>query len=131
MPHDRPNRSGLKSKGVTLVEVVIAMAIILIVSAACIQVLQFNTRASLATLKRIQANQYLDQIHNHLQRSSIEKLEEHYQQFPQIISDKEYSAEAKIEKPGMDGSRKASLTVRWTLSSSENSVSADVTLTPQ
>jgi prepilin-type N-terminal cleavage/methylation domain-containing protein len=115
-------------KGFTLVEVVVAMAIILFVAVACIQVMGSNSRASLSTLKRIQAAQYLDQIHNHLLRSNVAKLDDHYRKFPQIITTDDYSAEAVLQPTAADGSRRAAITIRWTFGRSENSISEEVTL---
>ncbi len=124
----RPKRS---SAGSTLVEVIVAMVIIVIVGGACLQVLQFNTRGSLSTLKRIQASQYIDRIQNHLQRSNVGTLENHYSQFPQIITDTNYSADVKITDPDPDGARRASIVIRWTLDRSENKMASDVTLSPR
>lgn len=121
-------RTHFSERGVTLVEVVIAMAIILIVGLGCVQVLQFNSRASLTTFQKIQANQYLEQIHNRLRRSNVAKLEEHYQQFPQIILNNAFSAEVQIEKPVEDQSRQAKITVRWNSNNAEESISDVVTL---
>src|SRR4051794_41154111 len=104
MKIERGNR---KTGGLTLVEVLIAMVIILVVWLGGVQVLQFNLRASVSRLKRIQANQYLDEITNHLQRSNIAELKGHYVEFPQIIKSGEASADVAIQKPAEDGSRQA------------------------
>lgn len=118
-------------QGMTLVEVMIAIVIILLVWLGGVQVLEFNTRASVSALKRIQASAYLDQITNHLRRSNIAELKDHYQKFPQIIANSDFSADATIQKPAEDASRLATITVRWTLNNLEHSLSADVTLAPQ
>lgn len=123
-------RRSLKKTGFTLVEVLLATAILLMVSAACLSILQSNTKSSLATLKRIQASQYLDQIRNHLSHSPVNQLHEQYSEFPQIIDNKDFSALVKIEEPRADGSRQATITVQWPAGASNNSMSTSVTLTP-
>ena len=114
-----------------LVEVMIAIVIILLVWLGGVQVLQFNSRASVAALKKIQASHYLDEIANHLRRSKIADLKDHYQQFPQIITTSDYYADVTVQPPAEDLSRQATITIRWTAGNSEKFLTADVTLAPQ
>src|SRR5690242_17580516 len=102
-----------RKNGLSLAEMLIAMAILLIVCLACLQVLQFHTRLTVATFSEIQANLYLDRIANHLRRSNVAKLENAYHRFPQIVTDASYSAEANIAPASADGSRQATITVHW------------------
>lgn len=114
--------------GVTLVEVLVSMVIVLVVGLACVQVLQFNSRSTLTVFKRIQAGQYLDQIHQQLQRSNIAKLDDHYRSFPQILTDSDYTADVALQKSADDGSRLATITVHWAPDPEKNVLSQDVTL---
>ena len=104
------------------------MTILLAVGLACVQVLAFNERTAVATFKRIEANQLADQIVNHLRRSDVAKLEGPYKSFPQIITDPGYSAEAIIGPAEADGSRPATITVRWSPDPDNHFVTFTVTL---
>ena len=124
-------KSTLNRPGLTLVEVLLSMTILLIVSAACLSVLQFNTKASLGALKRVQASQYLDQIRSHLTRFPSSQLESRYSEFPQIIDNPEFSAGVQIDSAHEDGSRQAVITVEWPSGATTHSMSASVTLMPR
>ena len=119
--HKRP-------RGVSLVELLVAVTILLLVSMACVQVIEFNTRTAVATFKRIEANQLADQIVNHLRRSNVAKLEDHYRSFPQILTDPAYSAAATVGPALPDGSRAATVVVRWGPEPDRHFVSVTVTL---
>jgi prepilin-type N-terminal cleavage/methylation domain-containing protein len=118
-----------KSRGLSLVEVMVAMAIILMVSLACVQVLQFGSKSALASFKRVQAWGYFDQVVNHLELGDVPKLNERYTKFPQIFLNTDYSAEVEISTTVVRGTRLAQVTIRWPSSASISSISDTVTLT--
>jgi prepilin-type N-terminal cleavage/methylation domain-containing protein len=118
------------SRGVTLIELLIAVTLLLMMSLVCAQMLQSSARATMSTFKQIQANQYADQIINHLRRSDIALLKERYQNFPQIITDGDYTAEAVVMPAADDGSRSTTVTVHWGLESDRHAISVVCTLAP-
>jgi len=107
------NIGNFRRRGVSLVEVMIAMVILVMVGAAVIKFLNLNSKETVSIIRQVRANQYLDQIATHLRIGRLNKGELHLTQFPQIVTDRDFSADVLIGELSPAKTREVRIQIEW------------------